>query len=110
MMDTEEHWSELHQPQGLQLGEVLRSAGQRLKAMPLAEVAGFAAAGIVLGAIFFSRGKFIHTSRGRRFARTLEKSVIPAAKKGLHQAYDTLRDGKSFDRMGREIAKLRSRW
>jgi hypothetical protein len=110
MVDPEQHWNELHQaPLGIQLGEVLRGAGRRLRSMPLAEVAGFAAAGIALGVLFFSRGSHRHT-RGQRFSRMIGKSVIPAARKGLHHAYDSLRDGKPLDRVTREVSKLRSRW
>lgn len=110
MVDAEQHWNELHQePLSTQLGEVLRGAGRRLRAMPLAEVAGFAVAGVALGVLFFSRGGARYT-RGQRFTRMIEKSVIPAAKKGIHHAYNSLRDGKTLDRVTREVSKLKSRW
>ena len=109
LRDTEAHWNELHQPQHITLGEVLRNAGQRLKEMPVSEVVGIAAAGLALGFLFYSRGKFTH-GRGHRFTKLLENSVLPAAKKGIHHAYDTLRDGKPLERMNRRVARFRNRW
>ncbi len=106
-VDPEEHWNDLHRPRHADLGETLRHAGRRLKAMPLAEVAGIAAAGFALGYLFFSRGG------GRKHASLrglIGGSVLPAASKGVHRAYDSVKNGKSFERMGREIAKLRSHW
>ena len=109
VVDPEEHWDNLHQPQHNGLGTTLRHAGARLKSMHVAEIAGIAAAGFALGYLFFSRGGF--TGRRHSYLRNvIGSSVIPAASKGFHRAYDTLRDGKSFERLGREVAKLRSHW
>lgn len=105
-MDPEEHWNELHQARRTEPGEMLRHAGRRLKAMHLAEVAGIAAAGFALGYLIFSRSGRRHAS----FRDIVGGSMLPAASKGLHRAYDSLKNGKSFERMGREMAKLRSHW
>jgi hypothetical protein len=105
-MDPEEHWNELHQARRTEPGEMLRHAGRRLKAMHLAEVAGIAAAGFALGYLVFSRGGRRHAS----FRDIVGGSMLPAASKGLHRAYDSLKNGKSFERMGREMAKVRSHW
>lgn len=109
LVDPEQHWNELHQVDGNSLQAVLSSAGRRLKAIPLSEVIGVAVAGIALGVLFFSRDKF-SSGRTRRFRKLIEGSVIPAASKRIHSAYDSLRDTKSFVRVGDEISKLRSRW
>lgn len=111
MVDPEGHWNELHQPHANSVGAALKNVSRRIQAMPVSEVAGIAVAGLALGYLFLSkRGLSFSRSRSNRFAHMLESSVLPAAKKGLHHAYDTLKDGKSFDKFGREVARLRSRW
>lgn len=120
-LDPEQHWNELHHANG-RGREFLERARRHVRNASIVDIAGAAVAGLALGYLLFSPRR----SRGLREA--LFGSLVPTASKGMHNAWDGVRNSRTLsdlgdrmshmsDQMGDRLSdlasrasKLRSRW
>ncbi|WP_367874256.1 hypothetical protein [Luteolibacter sp. Populi] len=120
-VDTESHWNELHSSNGVRR-DLIERARRHVRNASIADIAGAAVAGLALGYLLFSPRR----SQGVR--QLLLGSLVPAASKGVHDAWEGLRDSRTFSNIGDRVvhfsdhvgdgvshladraAKLRKRW
>lgn len=120
-LDPEQHWNELHRANGFGR-DFLDRARRHVRNASLKDIAGAAVAGLALGYILFS------PRRRGGLREMLLGSMMPAASKGMHDAWDGVRKSRALSDFGDRVShmsdqvgdrfsdlasrasKLRSRW
>jgi hypothetical protein len=120
-LDPEQHWNELHRTNGLGR-DFIERARRHVRNASIADIAGAAVAGLALGYLLFS------PRRRHGVRELLLGSLMPAASKGMHGAWDGVRNSRALSDLGDRVShmgdqvgdrfshfasrasKLRSRW
>ena len=98
--DPEQHWDELHRTNGFG-HDLVDRARRHVRNASIIDIAGAAVAGLALGYLLFSPRR----SRGLR--DLLLGSLVPAASKGVHDAWDGVRKGGAIS--GRALSDFGDR-
>jgi len=98
-VDTESHWNDLHRSNGFRQ-DFMEKARRHVRNASIADIAGAAIAGLALGYILFSPRR----SKGLRQA--LMGSLMPAANKGAHDAWDSLRHNRTLSDLGDRVVNF----
>jgi hypothetical protein len=96
------HWDELHGNGGTR--NFLANVRQGIAQRPWTDIAIAAAAGFTAGWLMSSR------QRSHAMHDLFIGSLLPAASKKVHHAYDALRDNGTLRDLGNQFTKLKSRW
>jgi ElaB/YqjD/DUF883 family membrane-anchored ribosome-binding protein len=96
------HWDELHDNGSAR--HFLASVRQGIARRPWTDIAIAATAGFAAGWLMSSR------QRSHAMRDLFIGSLLPAASKKVHRAYDTLRDNGTLRDLGNQFTKLKSRW
>jgi len=98
------HWDELHGNGNGNARHFLTNIRHGIARRPWTDIAIAAAAGFAVGWLMSGRRQ----SHGMR--EIFMGSLLPAASKKVHHAYDTLRDNGTLRELGSQFGKLKSRW
>jgi hypothetical protein len=119
--DPESHWNELHRSNGFRQ-DFMEKARRHVRNASITDIAGAALAGLALGYLIFS------PRRRHGLREMLMGTLMPAANKGAHDAWDSLRHNRTLSDLGDRVvnfsdhvgdrvsdlagraAKLRRRW
>lgn len=101
---TESHWDELHDSANGTASRVLGMIRERLTHRAWSDLAVGVAAGFAAGWWLASR----HRSHAMR--DLFRGSLLPAASRRVHDAYDSLRGNGTFRELGHRVAKLKTPW
>jgi hypothetical protein len=96
------HWDELHGNGGTR--HFLTNLRQGIARRPWTDIAIATAAGFAAGWLISSR------QRSHAMRDLFIGSLLPAASKKVHHAYDTLRDNATLRDLGNQFSKLKPRW
>ena len=95
-------WDELHANGSTR--HFLTNLRQGIARRPWTDIAIATAAGFAAGWLMSSR------QRSHAMRDLFIGSLLPAASKKMHHAYDTLRDNGTLRDLGSQFSKLKSRW
>lgn len=97
-------WDELHGASNGGTRQFLTNLRQGISRQPWTELALAAAAGFAAGWLMSSR------QRSHAMRDLFIGSLLPAASKKVHHAYDAFRDSGALRDLGNQFGKLKSRW
>ncbi|MCW1883573.1 hypothetical protein OKA04_02465 [Luteolibacter flavescens] len=98
------HWDDLHSSSNGTTRHFLTNLRHEISRRPWTDIAVAAAAGFAAGWLLSGR----HRSHAVR--DLFLGSLLPAASKKVHHAYDAIRDNGSLREIGHQFDKLKSRW
>jgi hypothetical protein len=101
---TEAHWDELHGASSRSPRHLLSSLRGSLRQRAWTDLAVGIAAGFAAGWLLSSR----HRSHAVR--DLIAGSLLPAASRRMHHAYDALRGNGTLRDWGHRVSNLKSRW
>jgi ElaB/YqjD/DUF883 family membrane-anchored ribosome-binding protein len=97
-------WDELHGTGNGGARHLLTTLRQEISRRPWTDMAVAAAAGFAAGWLISSR------QRSHAMRDLFISSLLPAASKKFHHAYDSLRGNDALRELGHQFGKLKSRW
>ena len=95
-VDPESHWNELHSSNGVGR-HLIERARRHVRNASIADIAGAAVAGLALGYLLFS------PRRNQGLRQLLLGSLVPAAGKSVHHAWDELRHNRALADLGDRV-------
>jgi len=100
--DADQHWTELHQANGRRQ-ELLDRAKRHISNISVKDVVVAAAAGFALGWLAYS------ARRNNTIRQVILGSLLPAASKGVHDAWESIRDSDTVHRLGDQASRFGDR-